>query len=323
MNNPWDTILAPSKDVSALRVDADHPLDLYWAKDHLGQYLFVYEYAAGKELDKNITPDLVGIETIPMALGNGRARLVLVLKDKCNWELFYSICTDLLNATRLINQTCTAVDSILRRLYRWQEFLKKNHSDLLSEEKIKGLIGELIFLRNHLIPRYGVIDAVKFWCGPEGTPQDFNVNDSAVEVKCQAGSSLPCVKIASPDQLSSQLPKTYLYVVTLGKTTEDNEGALNLPLLIESVQNELRHGTAQSAERFLDLLCQVNYYHSNKYMEFNYLLLEEQVFEVKDEFPRVCPEDLAPGVIKLSYSLSLADCEPYSIDMTNWELIND
>ena len=231
MNNPWDTIIPPSKDVSALRADADHPLDLYWAKDHLGRYLFVYEYDADKKLEDSVTPDLVGIETIPMILENGRARLVLVLKDKANWELFYSICNDLLNATRLIKKASSAVDSILRRLYKWQEFLKRNRSDILSEEKIKGLIGELTFLRNHLIPKFGIVDAVKFWCGPEGAPQDFNVNDSAVEVKCQSGSTLPCVKIASPDQLSSQLPKTYLYVVTLGKTTEDNEEALNLPEL--------------------------------------------------------------------------------------------
>ena len=323
MNNPWDTIIPPSKDVSALRADAEHPLDLYWAKDHLGRYLFVYEYDADRQLEENVTPDLVGIETISMAIAPTRARLILVLKDKADWELFFSICNDLLNSTKLIKKESAAVDAILRRLYRWQDFLKKSRSDILSEEKIKGLIGELIFLGNHLIPKYGVIDGVKFWCGPEGAPQDFNVNDCAVEVKCQSGSTLPCVKIASPDQLSPQLPYTFLYVVTLGKTTVDNPDAFNLPALIEGIQLELQHGSSESAERFFDLLCDVNYYHSSKYLEYNYLLLEERVFEVRDEFPRVCPSDLSSGVIKLSYSLNLADCEPFSVDIASWGVIHD
>ena len=79
MNNPWDTITPPSKDVSALRANADHPLDLYWAKDHLGRYLFICEYDAEKKLEESVTPDLIGIETIPMALGNTRASLDLVV----------------------------------------------------------------------------------------------------------------------------------------------------------------------------------------------------------------------------------------------------
>jgi hypothetical protein len=323
MNNPWDSIIPPSKDVSALRADADHPLDLYWAKDHIGRYLFVYEYDSDRKLEESVTPDLVGIETLSMEVSPGRARLVLILKDKADWELFFSICNDLLSTTRPIKNFQGAVDAILQRLYKWQDFLKKNRSNILSEDKIKGLIGELIFLKSHLIPKYGITDSVKFWCGPEGAPQDFNVNDSAVEVKCQAGTTLPCVKIASPDQLSPQLPFTYLYVVTLGKSTQDNSASINLLSLIEDVQRELQHGSAQAAERFFDLLCDADYYHSGKYLEYNYLLLEERAYEVRDAFPRVCPEDLAAGVVKLTYSLSLAECEPFLIEMNNWGLIND
>lgn len=323
MNNPWDSIIPPSRDVSALRADADHPLDLYWARDHIGRYLFVYEYDGNNTLEESVTPDLVGIETLSVAVHSERARLVLILKDKADWELFFSICNDLLNTTRLIKNYQGAVDAILRRLYRWQDFLKKNHSSILPEEKIKGLIGELIFLRNHLIPKYGVTDSVKFWCGPEGAPQDFNVHDSAVEVKCQTGATLPCVKISSPEQLSPQLPRAYLYVVTLGKSTQDNSDAFNLPSLIEDVRHELQQGSAQAVERFFDLLCDADYYHSEKYLEYNYLLLDEQVYDVRDGFPRVCPEDLAAGIVKLTYSLSLAECEPFAIEMAEWELVND
>ena len=323
MNNPWDQIVSPEKDISALRVDAEHPLDLFWAKDQAGRYLFVYEYTSKQELDLKVTPDLVGIETIFIPSASGISRLVLVLKDKINWEIFFSVCNDLLSATRCAKNSPLAVAIILRRLFRWQEFLKKSRLDILSEEKIKGLIGELIFLRDHLIPKFGAANAVKFWFGPEGAPQDFNINDCAVEVKCQSGITLPCVKIASADQLSPQLPKMYLFVVTLGKTTIDNRDAINLPLLVEDIQKLLEQESSQSLERFLDLLCDAGYYHSGKYLDFSYLLLEEQVFFITEGFPRICPDNLSAGIVKLSYSIGLAECEPFAVEMSKWELVND
>ena len=44
MNNPWDEIKIPSKEISGRRVNAEHPLDLFWARNHTGQYLFIYEF---------------------------------------------------------------------------------------------------------------------------------------------------------------------------------------------------------------------------------------------------------------------------------------
>ena len=60
MINPWEEIKQPAKDVSARRVDHKHPLDLFWAKNHLGKYLLIYEFVSD---DTNIKlPKLSGIE---------------------------------------------------------------------------------------------------------------------------------------------------------------------------------------------------------------------------------------------------------------------
>src|SRR5258708_17450041 len=125
----------------------------------------------------------------------------MLLNDKGNWELFFSLCNDLVEATDHINDSAEAVQKIMIRLNRWHEFLKKRHPGLLSEEKILGLIGELLFIKNHLIPVFGPGQSIKFWQGPEGLPQDFNVNESAIEVKCQSASRSDTVRISSADQL--------------------------------------------------------------------------------------------------------------------------
>lgn len=318
MINPWENIKAPSKDVSALRADSEHPLDLFWAKDHMDRYLFIYEYPTKSKVLIKEPPNLEGIETIVGKSVNSTSRLIFVLKDKIDWELFYSLCNDLLRATSTSKRPETASSIILTRLRRWQNFLKRKHPNILPEEKIKGLIGELLFIRNNLIPKYGSTDAIKFWQGPEGSPQDFNINQIAVEVKCQMGGSTPNIKISSADQLYTQLPKLYLYVVTMGKSDEANKDSINLNQLVSHIQILLDKESSSSISRFEDLLMEAGYVYNEKYEDYNYVISGIQIFQISENFPRITSPDLKPGIIKVSYNVSLADCAPFEIELKEW-----
>jgi hypothetical protein len=173
------------------------------------------------------------------------------------------------------------------------------------------LIGELLFIRNYLIPVFGAGQAIQFWQGPEGLPQDFNVNNSAIEVKCQSGASSPYVRITSADQLCPQLPEMYLFVITLGKTTPETEGAINLPGLVAHIRDILQSNASSQIERFNDLLYMIGYIDSEQYLDFSYILADEKKFEVIEGFPRICANDIHHGVVKLSYNISLSECEPF------------
>ena len=310
MNNPWNSISPPSGDVSARRIDHKHPLDLFWARDFKGCYLFVCEVTSETEEGKVILPELAGIQATFRSSHN-KTRLVLILKEKSNWEIFFALCNDLVQATRSVGDSTGAVKIIHRRLMRWHDFLKQNRPDIMPEEKIKGLIGELLFITKYLIPKFGVGSAISFWIGPEGAPQDFNIDDSAIEVKCQAGGTLPHIRITSADQLSPQLPKMYLYVLTLGKTTPDNKTAITLPVLINKLRSELQSTSPQQLERFNDLIYGMGYFESDRYLDFCYVLTEEQMFEVIEGFPRICACDLHEGIVKLTYNISISECIPF------------
>ncbi len=257
-----------------------------------------------------------------MQANNEKSRLVLILKEKINWELFFALCNDLINATMHIKNSSSASKTILQRLRRWHEFLKNKRLDVLTEEKIKGLIGELTFILKHLIPKYGSTEAVRFWIGPKGSPQDFSVNDCAIEVKCQLSGTYPNVKISSADQLFSQLSKLYLFVITLGKSPNDNINIINLPSLIAEITHQLENETV-SLNLFQDKLMETGYYYSEKYLDYNYLLLEEHIYEVTNEFPRICPNDLKQGIINISYNINLEECTPFELELAKWELCND
>jgi hypothetical protein len=319
MKNPWDKIKTPDIDLMTIRADASHPLDFFWAKDHLNRYLFVYLYPSESEIIIENPPDLEGIQAVSSMYGDS-ARLIITLKDKENWEMFYALCMNLMTAASKKTDPEKAPILILNRLKRWQRLLKKSKLDILPEEKIKGLLGELIFLKNWVIPKYGVTDAVKFWLGPEGSPQDFAINNLSVEVKCQLGSTKPTVKISSVDQLFTQMSKLILYVITLSKSNSEHKESINLPDIIQEIENLIEDNGSPSINRFQELLIEAGYYFKDKYYDFNYLFVGERAFDVHGDFPRILPNQITEGVERLKYEVNLNDCANYEINIDELEL---
>lgn len=318
MINPWKKIDTPSIDLHTLRVDADHPLDFFWAKDHANNYLFVYEFNSS-DIFKSKIPNLEGIE-INKIIIDDISRLIFTLKDKDQAEIFYDLCVNLVRSTNQVLSNDKAHIIILKRLKRWQQFLKNSNSGILKEQAIKGLIGELLFLKEKLIKSYDIDGAINAWIGPEGNPQDFAINDLAIEVKCQLGGSRPTIKISSADQLCPQLPKMLLYVVTLSKTTHDNDKKINLPILISEIEQLIELQNSQLTVRFNDLLDQVGYSYSDQYNDFNYIFTDEQGYRVVDGFPRLIPNDLCDGIERINYTIKLNECKDYKINLDDWEL---
>jgi hypothetical protein len=313
MNNPWEEISIPAHDVFSRRVDHTHPLNLFWARDPYGRFLFIYEFVSPDSLPDKF-PLLNGIEVrllTPEQHQSNNYMLLLILKDKKDWQIFSSLCSDIIASTREFDKNNQATRIILRRLKRWQEFLQKSRLELLSEKEIKGLIGELLFIVKHLAPAFGMGQAIQFWQGAEDMPQDFNIENCAVEVKCQLGTTAPSVHISSAEQLCTQLSTMYLYVVTLGKTDAEAENVVNLPTLIGQIRHELETAAPSALERFNNLIYQTGYMDFDEYYEYSYLFSTEQMFFVGQGFPRLCPSDLVHGIIRLSYDINLLDCEPF------------
>lgn len=314
MSNPWSAIAQPSRDLNALRIDSTHPHDMFWAKDQAGHYLFIFEFAEDVSAVRQLVlPDLSGIKAQYAAAAPGAARnkFALILNNTQDWELFYSLCSDLVGATRLAPSPQTAIHIILRRLARWHEFLKSRRG-LLGEEKIKGLIGELLFLKKHLIPAFGPGNAIKLWQGPDGAPQDFAVGDCAIEVKCHSAGTRPYVSISSEFQLCSQLPELYLFVVALSKGTEDLPGTVTLPGLIADIRGTLGEVSYDQLERFNDLLYSIGYIESDQYLNYIYLMTSQSMFRVEPGFPRLCPDDLIQGVARITYDIDLLACARFA-----------
>lgn len=311
MNNPWSAINKPASDFNVRLVDNHHPLLLYWGVDARSRYLFVYEGEAGAMPELKTLPNLSGITTAISKEGE-LAKLVLILNETVNWELFHALCNDLVRATAQVTEASQGPSIVLRRLKRWQDFLKKERSGLLPMEKIKGLIGELLFLGEPVASTFGWDDAVTFWKGPEDAPQDFAVHDTAVEVKCQSGGSKPSVRITSVEQLNPQLPEAYLVVYTIATASGEESSHFNLNSLVDAVREKLDTASELARERFEDLLYLAGYVSSEKYLEWHFTKIAVKCFKIVEGFPRISPSGVPDGVDSISYVLQLDACTEFA-----------
>lgn len=305
MNNPWQSIAAPKSEFNVHRVSSTHPLPLYWGKDARGGYLFIADLPSEYAPDKKHLPDLAGIRAI-LGKGANCTRLAFALNDTADWEIFLALCNDLIRASEKADSNSVAVQVILRHLLRWHDFLKRPRTQVWPDYKIKGLIGELLVLKNPLAEKFGWDNAVSFWHGPEGAAQDFIVYDSALEVKCQSGESRPCIQISSIDQLVSQLPRLFLTVHTLASAEKETEDAFTLNSLANSVRDTLSTVASDPIrERFETLLFQTGYVPLEAYDEKYFRLISTRSFEICDDFPRLLPDIIPEGIDRVSYQISL------------------
>ena len=161
-------------------------------------------------------------------------QLQVLLEPTGDWEMFRALCMDLLSSSNDASDQAGALQLLVQRLIRWQRLLSKGGGKLLDEREVRGLMGELLFLRDRLLPQAGTT-AVDCWQGPEGLPQDFVYAGRLIEVKTYSAGSNPSVRIASAEQLSSGDVPLFLHVVCLVR----QEGALCLPALVDEVRSLL------------------------------------------------------------------------------------
>ena len=106
---------------------------------------------------------------------HGTRTLGLKLRDSSLQDIFHTLCVDIVSAAARAASEPDAVNTALRRTWRWHHLLRGGRSGLLSPEEQKGLIGELLVLERFLLPLLPASVAVAAWLGPLGSPKDFEV----------------------------------------------------------------------------------------------------------------------------------------------------
>lgn len=240
--------------------------------------------------------------------------LSLRLENREHLEVFTSLCSDL--ADDLNEVKPEKRDAALKLfLERWTRFFERHSTKGLSPEKRRGLFGELYWLRN-LIENgnIGAIKALKSWKGCEKGYHDFDLKGHVIEVKTTMTKEPRRVMINNERQLDDTgLTELHLLVLTL-HTSES--GGESLPALIGSLLFKYAD-SPMSQRRFKQCLNESGYLeiHASLYPE-SYIVTKEELFMVRDNFPRITV--LPNGIGDIKYSLTVSAINNFIVNIEEY-----
>ena len=142
------------------------------------------------------------------------------LVDDSYSDMFVLFCEDIICSSACITSKEKATRFVGKRYKEWREMLANTPGGLLSPKEIKGLLGEMYFLKVFLCPQYGAKEAALSCTGPKHLPQDYIIDDTWYEVKT-VPSSRTEVTISSIEQLDCLKPGE-LIVIRADKTSATN-----------------------------------------------------------------------------------------------------
>ncbi len=289
------------------RVDSKHPLDLFLGTNELGQYTLLL-----LNKDQLLVQDLSS-PIINVSLGernDGNYAMSFTLLDNKYGELFSYLCSDLILTTDKINPNVPGVNLLVNRFLQWKKMFKKLTGELLSESEIKGLIGELYFLKNNLSVKYGIDVAVNSWIGPEKTLQDFVYDDCWYEIKSTSSKAVT-VKISSVEQLDTN-DCGKLVILYLDKTSKTDVNRISLNSIVDEIKETIEN--EQTKDRFDYNLMIQGYVFNQKYDDYNFKMAKLEMYNVDKEFPCVRKVQVPKTVKSVKYELIISELESWRDD---------
>lgn len=231
------------------------------------------------------------------------------LEDSELLEYFCTFCQDLLDSVRVTNDDETAYHTLRSRYYSWRQLFRPDNARM-TEAEIMGLMGELLFLRDFMIPNRGIDIALESWTGPEKTHKDFSDQQDWFEIKAISFGK-ETVRISSIEQLDSDIEGT-LVVYDLEKMSPSFDG-IRLNQLVNNIISLLVN-TSQK-EMFMDKLQLFGFDFSNENENLVFALRNERHYRVNpDSFPRIRRSMLPDAITRVQYELLLTEIEPYKMN---------
>ncbi len=301
---PWDEIRLPVADYNVRLLAGTGSIPLYWGKDTAGHCLFIIElqgdhseqFWKGNTAVHGISLDLRAFDV------NARQGLVLKLEKHIDKDIFLSLCETLIASLHPLTDSGTALAVVLTHIQRWKIFMSGRKSRILSPEEIRGLFGELQFLR--LLYQGGLNEkaAVEAWAGPEGGHQDFIFGNTAVEIKSLLGRERSTVRISSEDQLETLCDKLFLVIFRLNEMSESDQ-AISLNALVRLIEGELNDVGA--VENFHRLLAAYGYIEIDDYDNTKFVVAARHAYFVDKDFPRLIRSRVPEGIVRATYEIEL------------------
>ena len=173
------------------------------------------------------------IQASCMPRKDGRYATSFTLVSREQEDVFITMCGDMIRFSSTENDRSRSLARVLKRYTAWLKLLQHKNSALLGATAQKGLIGELLYLKDRIERGMSAADALAGWVGPEGADQDFAYEDGWHEIKTTGAASAE-VTISSAEQLDNAQPGE-LVVMRVDKCAPAQTGAFTLYKLVHQI----------------------------------------------------------------------------------------
>ena len=257
----------------------------------------VKKYQQWKTFDVQLYPDASYANTTMM---------MVMLTSLGKNDAFAMLCSSLINKIEKASNEDEAVRLFINQLEEWRKLFEKAYKEGLGKSAQKGLWGEMHMLETLLknVQGYTLSQIVDWWVGSQKSPQDFQGDKWAIEIKTTTQNDDSIVEIHGERQLDESLfDSLYLNRITLNATPQNG---VSLPAKVANVKRLVQNDML-ALSTLEQKLAQYGYLESmtSLYETPAYQIRKSQYFKVEGKFPRIKEGEVRLGVSNISYSIDL------------------
>lgn len=285
------------------RVSENSTADFFCGLDSTGRRGLILVSAT----EPPVAPTFTSVEIIVSRRTDGHWALTMWLNDPRLESVFSTFCDSLIEAVSSYASLYRAAE-MLTYILNSKRLLEESTPSLLSVQRIRGLIGELLAFKESLA-LYPVEIVLSSWTGPFRTPQDFAFPRLFVEVKAVVPTATT-VKISSFDQLDrSEDVAIVLVVYVLAEILPNafSNGQLSLSALVGELQLLLKADPILIND-FTQKLKAAGYQDDPYYDTRTFRVESKFYFAVGTKFPKIGRAQIPNGVTDGVYHIALANC---------------
>ncbi len=288
------------------RVKPSHNLDIYRGVDAFGRDALLLITSSSPIPAKSSK----SIEVGSGQRTDGKFSLMFSLRDAGYKDMFDCFCKDIISSSDIqAVADKNAYAFFVNRYNKWAALFEKAPNDILSPSVIKGLIGEILVLKNILIPQLGEVSALEAWMGPLLSPKDFIFEKSWVEVKT-ISSPVESIQISSIEQLDST-NDGQIVIVRLDSSNLADPDSISINGLFDEMVGLLQNPVARNL--FEEKLLVIGYCFNRLYDNVRFSFKKMELYKVTPDFPAIKRESIPPAILQAEYNISIPAIEKFKI----------
>ena len=240
--------------------------------------------------------------------------VVLQLTDNSYYDLFDDLIISLYQRIKDVTIVDEYSKEFIHTFYKWSEFFDDKKSELLSENIIKGLFGEVLFLKELVDTANSstINETLSFWKGPYDKGHDFEMPSRDIEIKTKDITHQE-VKISSEYQLEPNFGKQM--ELTVVSVENDSQNGLSLKDLLFATKKAITDFLGDSSI-LLKALSQkgLSFKNVHRYDHFRFKPISMITYNCLAEgFPKLIKSNIQKEINTINYNIRLTTLSNFSI----------